>query len=197
MCPFAFSHTFADFASREPSHSHAASHRLVGSVDFTLSTVKTLAWPSGVLRMRGSVEVAVEVVRGMNAVVGVHVASRCGAPDLGQQDAVLLHEVVDRVVSPATNCGRMGGVKPLVKRRGAVSPAHCTTCATDQASPTFVDLPVVHAFSHEKWFCARHIAPVMGVQPHVCPVSGPDGDIQCATIEKAWATTSARCAVVC
>ena len=47
----------------------------------------------------------------------------CIAPDIGRFDAVLLNDCVDKLISPKAPFGRMGGVSPIVKPGGAVSPS--------------------------------------------------------------------------
>lgn len=52
----------------------------------------------------------------------------CIAPDIGQFDAVLLDDIVDKLISPKAPFGRMGGVSPIVKPGGpsrAAAPPSC------------------------------------------------------------------------
>lgn len=102
--------------------------------------------------MQGSQETAVEVVRPVNADVGARVAFRlmdpcCIAPDIGQYDAVVINEVLDRTVSPKATLGRIGGVNPIVKRGGAAPPSHRATPVIVSCWPAVCDLPLVIAGS--------------------------------------------------
>eukprot|EP00892_Ulva_mutabilis_P004418 jgi/Ulvmu1/2348/UM013_0196.1 len=75
--------------------------------------------------VQGSLVTDVRVARPVNTDVGARVAYRlmdpcCIAPDIGQYDAVLISEVLDRTVSPKAALGRVSGVNPIVKRGGLV-----------------------------------------------------------------------------
>ena len=84
-------------------------------------------------RVQGSVATDVRVERPVNADVGARVAFRlmdpcCIAPDIGQYDAVVINEVLDRTVSPKAALSRVGGVNPIVKRGGASRSACLEDC---------------------------------------------------------------------